>query len=93
MDIGVKQDGLVHISKLAKKFLKHPSEAVKTGQSLEVWVQDVDIKRSRISLSAIGPASDEPRTERAHKQHRAPKRERTPVTGNAMAAAFSKAKR
>lgn len=93
VDIGVKQDGLVHISKLAKKFLKHPSEAVKTGQSLEVWVQDVDIKRSRISLSAIGPASDEPRTERAHKQHRAPKRERTPVTGNAMAAAFSKAKR
>ena len=93
VDIGVKQDGLVHISKLAKKFLKHPSEAVKTGQSLEVWVQDVDIKRSRISLSAIGHASDEPRTERAHKQHRAPKRERTPVTGNAMAAAFSKAKR
>ena len=93
VDIGVKQDGLVHISKLAKKFLKHPSEAVKTGQSLEVWVQDVDIKRSRISLSAIGPASDEPKTERAHKQHRAPKRERTPVTGNAMAAAFSKAKR
>ena len=93
VDIGVKQDGLVHISKLAKKFLKHPSEAVKTGQSLEVWVQDVDIKRSRISLSAIGPTSDEPRTERAHKQHRAPKREGKPVTGNAMAAAFSKAKR
>ena len=93
VDIGVKQDGLVHISKLAKKFLKHPSEAVKTGQSLEVWVQDVDIKRSRISLSAIGPTLDEPKVERAHKQHRAPKRERTPVTGNAMAAAFSKAKR
>lgn len=55
IDIGVKQDGLVHISKITKKFIKHPMEVLKVGQIVTVWVLDVDEKRSRISLTLIDP--------------------------------------
>ena len=48
IDIGVKQDGLVHISKITKRFIKHPMEVLKVGQIVTVWVLDVDEKRSRI---------------------------------------------
>ena len=51
VDIGVHQDGLVHISQVADKFLKHPSEAVKVGDVVKVVVLDVDEKKKRISLS------------------------------------------
>ncbi len=51
VDIGVHQDGLVHISEVAKRRLKHPSEAVKVGDIVKVMVLSVDEKRHRISLS------------------------------------------
>ncbi|MGK0469162.1 Tex family protein [Clostridium sp.] len=51
VDIGVHQDGLVHISQLSDKFVKHPLDVVKTGYIVEVSVLEVDEKRKRISLS------------------------------------------
>jgi len=51
VDIGVHQDGLVHISELSNKFIKEPSEAVKTGQIVKVKVLSVDLKAKRIALS------------------------------------------
>jgi uncharacterized protein len=51
VDIGVHQDGLVHISELSNKFIKDPSEAVKTGQIVKVKVLTVDAKAKRIALS------------------------------------------
>ncbi|GGD27130.1 Tex family protein [Pontibacillus salipaludis] len=56
VDIGVKQDGLVHISKLAKRFVKHPLDVVAVGDVVTVWVEDVDKKKERIALSMLGPA-------------------------------------
>ena len=53
VDIGVKQDGLVHISKISRKFIKHPKEAVKVGDIVEVTVIEVDLKRNRISLNMV----------------------------------------
>ena len=51
VDIGVHQDGLVHISQVCNKFIKHPSEAVAVGDVVKVMVLDVDEKKHRISLS------------------------------------------
>lgn len=51
IDIGVKQDGLVHISELSNRFLKHPLDEVSVGQVVEVEVLEIDSKRNRISLS------------------------------------------
>ncbi|MFV0421231.1 Tex family protein [Oleidesulfovibrio sp.] len=54
VDLGVHQDGLVHISQLADKFIKDPAEVVKVRQQVQVWVLEVDHKRKRISLSMKG---------------------------------------
>ena len=51
VDIGVHHDGLVHISQIANKFIKHPSEVVKVGDIVKVVVLDVDVEKQRISLS------------------------------------------
>lgn len=51
VDIGVKQDGLVHISEMANRYIKHPLEVVKAGQIVHVRVLEVDIERNRIKLS------------------------------------------
>ena len=51
VDIGVHQDGLVHISQVSDKFIRHPSEAVAVGDVVKVVVLDVDEKKHRISLS------------------------------------------
>ena len=51
IDIGVHQDGLVHVSALANKFIKDPHEVVKPGQIVQVKVLDVDVKRQRVSLT------------------------------------------
>ncbi|AWC27241.1 Tex family protein [Bacillus cytotoxicus] len=53
IDIGVKQDGLVHISKLSKQFVKHPLDIVSVGQIVKVWVDDVDMKKGRVALSML----------------------------------------
>lgn len=55
VDIGVKYDGLVHISKITKRFIKHPLEVLHVGQIVTVWVLDVDLNRKRISLTMINP--------------------------------------
>jgi uncharacterized protein len=54
VDIGVHQDGLVHISQLSDKFVKHPSQVVSVGDKVSVRVLDVDVKKKRISLSMKG---------------------------------------
>ena len=51
MDIGVHQDGLVHISQLADRYVKHPSDVVKVGDVVEVRVLSVDVAKKRISLT------------------------------------------
>ncbi len=53
VDIGVKQDGLVHISKLANRFVKNPLDVVAVGDIVTVWVEDVDLKRQRIALTMV----------------------------------------
>ena len=64
VDIGVHQDGLVHISELSNRFIKDPSEAVKTGEIVKVKVLSVDLKSKRIALSIkalMAPLSRVPR--------------------------------
>ena len=51
VDIGVHQDGLVHKSQMANRFIKHPLEVVKVGDVVDVKILEVDVKRKRISLS------------------------------------------
>ena len=53
VDVGVHQDGLVHISKLANRFVKHPSDVVRVGDTVTVWVEKVDLQRKKISLSMV----------------------------------------
>ncbi|MDD3191358.1 MAG: Tex family protein [Bacilli bacterium] len=55
VDCGVKEDGLVHISKIKKGFIKHPLDAVSVGQIVKVWVVSVDIAKGRLELSMINP--------------------------------------
>jgi uncharacterized protein len=92
VDIGVHQDGLVHISQLADTFVKDPREVVKTGDVVTVTVTEVDAPRKRIALtmkSAIDPneIKREPR-----KVESAPKVKPQPaLTNNLMANAFAKA--
>jgi uncharacterized protein len=54
VDIGVHQDGLVHISELSDKYVKHPSQVVSLGDVVKVKVLSVDLKKKRISLSMKG---------------------------------------
>ncbi len=51
IDIGVHQDGLVHISEITERYIKHPSEVLKVGQVVKAWVKDVDVKKNRIGLT------------------------------------------
>lgn len=53
VDIGVKQDGLVHISKMANKFVKHPMDIASVGDVVTVWVEQIDENKGRIALSMI----------------------------------------
>ncbi|MEA5019369.1 MAG: Tex family protein [Gordonibacter sp.] len=53
IDIGVKQDGLVHVSKLSDRFVKHPSEVVAIGDTVTVWVAGIDKDRGKISLTMV----------------------------------------
>lgn len=55
VDIGVKQDGLVHVSKLSKKFVKNPMDVVSVGDILEVWILDIDKNKGKVSLTMIDP--------------------------------------
>lgn len=102
VDIGVHQDGLVHVSAMSTKFIKDPHEVVKAGQVVKVKVLDVDVKRQRIALTmrldddaaAPGMSSrggqDRGNTGRGAAR---PQRSREPEPAGAMAAAFAKLKR
>ena len=55
VDIGVKQDGLVHISKLSRKFVKHPLDIVSVGDVVTVWVDSIDMNKGRVALTMLSP--------------------------------------
>lgn len=55
VDIGVKQDGLVHVSKLSKKFVKNPMDIVSVGDIVDVWILNIDKQKDKISLTMINP--------------------------------------
>ena len=59
IDVGVHQDGLVHVSKITKKYIKHPSEILNVGDIVKVWVLSVDTDKKRISLTMIDPNEKE----------------------------------
>ena len=107
VDIGVHQDGLVHISVIADKFVKDPHEVVKTGEVVKVKVMDVDTKRNRIALSMRlteeverkAPASKGNATTKAHNNKSQTNRNnnrqqnKAPAGNGAMAAAFANLKK
>jgi uncharacterized protein len=64
VDVGVHQDGLVHISKLADRFVRNPHDVVKVGDRIKVRVLDVDLERRRISLSARSEQAEDPQGSR-----------------------------
>jgi len=94
VDIGVHQDGLVHISVMAERFISNPREVVKTGDIVKVHVIGVDQKRKRISLSMIGPNVDKPESN-APRAERKPKRKRNdsvkPSANTALGMALAEA--
>jgi uncharacterized protein len=57
IDIGVHQDGLVHISEITDRYIKHPSEVLKVGQVVTARVKEVDVKKNRIGLTMRKPRS------------------------------------
>ena len=102
VDIGVHQDGLVHISALANEFVKDPHTVVKAGQVVKVKVLEVDLKRKRIALTMrlndSASALDQRRlgSERNDSRERSAKSkplQELATTGSAMAAAFAKLKK
>ena len=102
VDIGVHQDGLVHISALSNKFVKDPREVVKAGDVVKVKVLEVDLARSRIALTmrltdepqaaSRGASSHAPMSAKA-RQHLGQQQARQAEPAGAMAAAFAKLKR
>ncbi|WP_091175379.1 Tex family protein [Paenibacillus sp. 1_12] len=56
VDIGIKNDGLVHISQLSNTFVKHPKDVVSVGDTVSVWVLSVDLKKGRVSLTMKDPS-------------------------------------
>jgi len=55
VDCGIKEAGLVHISKMSKSYIKHPLEAVSVGKIVKVWVLSVDLDRKRLQLTMLDP--------------------------------------
>ena len=55
VDIGIHEDGLIHISKLSNSYVKHPSQVVSVGDLVTVWVDKLDIKREKVNLSLVAP--------------------------------------
>ena len=101
MDIGVHQDGLVHISALSNKFVQDPREVVKAGDVVKVKVLEVDAARKRIALTmrlddeAGGATKGNRSSETRHQERRdrKPQRNDRAPTNSAMADAFAKLKR
>lgn len=80
VDIGVHEDGLVHISQICNKFIKHPLEAVKVGEVVKVRVLEVDVKRSRISLT-MKLDDEAEKKEQKKKRNDRPRREKREQKG------------
>lgn len=94
VDIGVHQDGLVHVSELADRFVKDPRDVVKVGDIVKVRVQDVDVARKRISLSMRTQAKGHPaangQSSSALKESKKPMMKKSPQSSQStMAAAFA----
>lgn len=75
VDIGVHEDGLVHISQICSKYIKHPLEAVKVGEVVKVRVLDVDLKRNRISLTMRLNDEEEKKQQKSERRPNNRKRE------------------
>lgn len=96
VDIGVHQDGLVHISALTHKFIKDPREVVKAGDIVKVKVIEVDVKRRRIALSMRldeKPAASKSETGVPKTTGKSQFQNKQPIANTAMADAFAKLKR
>jgi len=98
VDLGVHQDGLVHVSALSERFVKDPREVVKAGDIVRVKVMEVDVARKRIGLSMRlgdqpGVARPMARASSTPAPRRAPMANPSPPAGNAFADAFARAKR
>jgi len=96
VDIGVHQDGLVHISQLADKFVKDPRDVVKAGDVVKAKVVEVDLKRNRIALtlrlSEKAEKPNKPMREPIQNKHQRQKVSQSAPANNAMANAFAKLK-
>jgi len=55
VDIGIHEDGLIHISQMSKQFIKHPSQVVSVGDLVTVWVYKIDLEREKVNLSLLPP--------------------------------------
>jgi uncharacterized protein len=64
IDIGLNDSALIHVSRLADRFVRDPHDVVSVGDVIRVWVVDVDKQRRRVSLTAIQPGTEKPRSER-----------------------------
>jgi uncharacterized protein len=73
VDIGVHQDGLVHISELSDKFVKNPADVVRVQQKVEVSILNVDLERNRVSLSMKNLSGSSPSKVKSRPKHRKPK--------------------
>lgn len=109
IDVGVHQDGLVHISAMTDKFISDPRDIVKTGDIVKVKVMEVDVDRKRVSFTMrMGDTPNQPTKSSGHKQHSEKKQSNRPaktnhqqaqpkqsnqMMGNAFADAFAKAKK
>ncbi|HPU81546.1 S1 RNA-binding domain-containing protein, partial [Accumulibacter sp.] len=96
VDIGVHQDGLVHISAIADRFVKDPRTVVKAGDVVKVKVLEVDLARQRIALSMrlADALPNTPKAAPAPASARARQRQQDqPQPGSAMASAFARLKR
>ncbi|MDB5617888.1 MAG: hypothetical protein JWQ24_2126 [Tardiphaga sp.] len=103
VDIGVHQDGLVHISAMSKTFIKDPREVVKSGDIVKVKVLEVEVQRKRIALSlrmddAVGPKADRPQADRGPRVNErqsmtssAPRKQGEAPAGGAFAEALRRA--
>jgi uncharacterized protein len=101
VDVGVHQDGLIHVSQLSHKFISDAREVVKTGEIVKVKVLEVDLQRQRVSLTMKLDASPAARSDNAgqHRpkgagngQHGPQQHSTQPLPASAMASAFAKLK-
>jgi uncharacterized protein len=87
VDIGMHDSGLVHVSRLADKFIRDPHDVVAVGDIVRVWVMEIDKERRRVSLTMVKPGSERPKPvhhygkPEQHQQHQRPSGEARPPRG------------